>query len=153
MAAPSIEVRNAIETLILGLGLTGPGGGAVPVYKQFEPDETNVRYPNVTLTNRGLSDRKRQSTSLMDLIGYGCRVLIMDRRDRFDHSQMALYDGWRDAIANELDGLPLPGLSFNSVKTEVEEIGHGDPQTQAYQHLVHGLVVTALVWRTRGRTQ
>lgn len=141
MSAIATRVRAAIKDRILDLAIPEIG---IRVYGQMMPDDTDVAYPCVMLTQDGLTDTEVVRTSGYRLSGKSTRVLIADRHDqRFDHSALPNYELIRQTLEIAFDGQPLVGVD-ECVRCRIEELPLVDPNIRGYQRVMSGFLVVAV---------
>lgn len=133
------EIRIAMAAVINGLGL-GLAGGVV---EQWRPNEINVTFPCVVLTHENTVPTRDQKFVGTTDIGYAVRVLICDRTDKYDGTNMPRYDLWRQRIGLAFDGQRLFGVRDVMI-CQVEDDVYSDNPDNAYEFMVSNLVIRAV---------
>lgn len=139
------RIKSAATDLIKGLALPGDaifGDIDQRVYSQLFPDDSEGRYPRVTLTTEGETEEKLVGDSETERWNYPIRIWIEDKESDRRHSKEELYMTWRKRImllfdnrnpfkgvVEEVEGSIIrPGITFNR-------------QLPIYQNIVSGMVL------------
>lgn len=130
------EVRISIAAVINSLGLGLLGG----VQEQWAVHETNVMLPAVILTHANTTPTREQKFVGTTDVGYPNRVMICDRVEKYDSSNMPRYDLWRQKIGLAFDGQRLPGVRQVMI-CQVEDDNYSENVDNAYEFMVSQLVI------------
>lgn len=140
MSALATRVRGAVKARIVDLAIPEMKG----VHEQAMPDETNVTFPCVLLTQDGLADIPIVRTSAYKIVGKPVRVMLADRHDqRFDHAKLPLYERIRQELETAFDGQALAGVEECS-RCRIDELPLVDPNITGYMRVMTGFIVVAV---------
>jgi ribosomal protein L30/L7E len=147
-SAVATRCRDSIVATLKLLNLLEIGDN---VFAQQTPDETETygAYPCISVNVGGLSESNESGLDGLDYVVYPARVMVIDRAQPTDHSQLPKYEMWREKIGRAFRTAHLPDVPENAyVRLDFNVII--DPELPAYQHMVTGLVVRCVCREPRG---
>lgn len=118
--------------------------------EQFEEEQTNSNTPCIVSDLAdGVKETDDAAMNNRDDIGHPVRVLILDRKGRFDNTDMAKYERWRQAIWRAFHNQRLAGV-IESVICKVEPYAVAEHEKGKYQGLRVGLLIRCRTRELRG---
>lgn len=142
LGAVLTAIRAALKGIVDTIALTTPAGTPLTVIAQWTPDDTNMQYPALVLTQHNTRPtREYKVVGTADKI-YPTRMMLLDRVSRYDASMLPAYDLWRERITNRCDGIRLQGAGTVLI-TSIEEDLYTDQPMESYELMISQWVVNA----------
>ena len=138
--------RSGIIAVIKSLNLEQIGDR---VLGQIFPDDTEFKYPCVSVHVAGLSETEGPGLNMLDDITYPARIMFYDVHAKTDHRPLPKYERWRQAVARSFRNQHVPGVT-PSIQIKVEPLLIADLELPQYQHYAGGLLLRCSVREPRG---